>query len=321
MKRIWVVLFVIGLSMSAFSQAKMFINKNNGTTDSLLLSDFKSISYKSGSSTPAARTDLVQVDGGTFQMGSNEPTDNAFPPHSVTLSAYYIDKTEITYEQWAYVRSWGLTHGYTDLQAGKNGSTGTGTNHPATYVSWYDVVKWCNARSEMNGLTPVYYTRSTNTINEVYRTGELALDYKNAVEWNTNGYRLPTEAEWEFAARGGTKSLGYIYSGSHTVGLVAWYPFNASFITHPVSTKGANELGLYDMSGNVWEWCWDWHDNYSALAQTDPKGPASAQTYRVLRGGSFSDGYGVDGGSRVGYRNSMEPNFQMERNGFRCVRR
>jgi formylglycine-generating enzyme required for sulfatase activity len=319
MKRIWFVLLVIGLSMSAYSQAKMFINKNNGTTDSLLLSDFKSISYKTGSSTQTAPTNLVQVVGGTFQMGSNEQSDNASPPHSVTLSPYYIDKTEITYEQWMYVRAWGLTHGYTDLRAGNLYSLPlTGPNLPVTAVSWYDAVKWCNARSEMDGLTPVYYTRSINTISDVYRTGELDLDYKNAVEWNTNGYRLPTEAEWEFAARGGTKSLGYIYSGSHAVSIVAWYPGNSGGIVHTVSTKVANELGLYDMSGNASEWCWDWHAEFSSTAVTDPKGPASAQTYRVVRGGSFQ---GDANGVRVGSRNSMEPAIPMAYIGFRCVRR
>ncbi|MDP2887140.1 MAG: SUMF1/EgtB/PvdO family nonheme iron enzyme [Ignavibacteria bacterium] len=318
MKRIWFVLLVIGLSMSAFSQAKMFINKFNGTTDSLLLSDFKSISYKSGSSTPNAPSDLIQVAGGTFQMGINVPANFANPPHPVTLSAFYIDKTEITYEQWAYVRSWALTHGYTDLPVGSGATPVTGPNFPVTYVSWYDVVKWCNARSEMNGLTPVYYTRSTNTINEVYRTGELDLDYKNAVEWNTNGYRLPTEAEWEFAARGGTKSLGYIYSGSHFIDIVAWYSGNAVLKVHPVSTKGANELGIYDMSGNVREWCWDWAADYSSTAVTDPKGPASVQQYRELRGGSFD---GDASSCLAGSRYDMSPSFPNPSVGFRCVRR
>lgn len=256
-------------------------------------------------------TDLVQVTGGTFQMGSASAYDET-PVHSITLGAFSIDKTEITYEMWTDVRNWGLSHGYTDLPTGRNGYPGA-TNHPVTMVSWYEILKWCNARSEKDGLTPVYYT--SNTLTTVYRTGQLDLA-ADAVQWTANGYRLPTEAEWEFAARGGTKSQGYTYSGSNTIDDVAWYEQNSAKNTHPVSTKGANELGLYDMSGNVWEWCWDWHDAYSASAQTDPKGPTSG-SQRVLRGGSFDF---VVNRCRVADRLSNDPVNRTYLGGFRCVR-
>ncbi|TSA16360.1 hypothetical protein D4R75_13585, partial [bacterium] len=267
------------------------------------------------SATPSSPTIvLVQVTGGTFQMGSNDAKDyGASPPHSVTLGAFYINKTEITYEKWTDVRNWGLTHGYMDLVAGRNGYSGT-TNHPVTEVNWYDILKWCNARSEKDGLTPVYYTSSTLTT--VYRTGELDLA-SDAVKWTANGYRLPTEAEWEFAARGGTKSQGCKYSGSNAIDGVAWWYGNSGNNTHPVSTKGANELGLYDMSGNVWEWCWDLYGTYSASSQTDPKGPTSG-AYGVLRGGALDlDDYGCS----VAYRSSgfNYPNYRFYSIGFRCV--
>ena len=308
MKRTCIIVLFLGLSFSAFSQTMMFINKKNGTADSMLFSDVKSITIRND----PASSPVVQVAGGTFQMGSIDGTDGASPVHSVTVGAFSIDRTEITYEKWTEVRAWGLTHGYADLVAGNNGYRGT-TNHPVTTVNWHDVLKWCNARSEKDGLTPVYYT--SNTLATVYRTGELIIA-SDAVKWTANGYRLPTEAEWEFAARGGTKSKGYIFSGWNTIDTVAWYSGNSSINTHPVSMKLANELGLRDMSGNVSEWCWDAYGSYSASAQTDPKGPASG-LYRVLRGGSYDYN---DIFAHVAYRsNYWNPNTRVDRFGFRCV--
>ena len=316
MKRTWVVLLILALSFSAFSQTKMFINKNNGTTDSLLLSDVKSISFKSGSSSTTP-TGFIQVAGGTFQMGSTNTSDyGASPPHSVTVGSFYMDKTETTYEKWTEVRNWGLTHGYTDLPVGANGYNQSATNNPVAQLNWYDILKWCNARSEKDGLTAVYYTNSTLTT--IYRTGQLDLA-SDAVKWTANGYRLPTEAEWEFAAKGGTKSQGYTYSGSSILDSVAWHFDNAGQVTHAVGTKRANELGLYDMSGNVQEWCWDWYDTYSASAQTDPKGPASSPgVLRVMRGGSYYAG-AINCRIADRYRANQPGGYRGESNGFRCV--
>ena len=256
--------------------------------------------------------EFVLVRTGTFQMGSTSRANEA-PVHSVTLSQFFIDKMEITFEKWTEVRNWGLTHGYTDLVEGRNGYNGT-TNDPVTEVTWYDVVKWCNARSEKEGLTPVYYTDTT--LSKAYLTGEIDLT-SDAVKWTAKGYRLPTEAEWEFAARGGTSSKGYTYSGGNMLNDVAWYELNSDTTTHAVGTKTANELGIFDMSGNVAEWCWDWYGDYTASSRTNPKGPASG-TYRMNRGGTFG---GDDGSCRVAFRDNLcGPQNGSGGIGFRCVR-
>ena len=201
-------------------------------------------------------------------------------------------QTETTWGQWQTVRAWAAAHGY-DL--GGEGA-GNGDSFPVTDVNWYHVVKWCNARSEMEGLTPVY------TVNgAIYRTGDSAPD----VNASANGYRLPGEAEWEFAARGGVNTNGYEYSGSNDPLAVAWYYLNSGDTTQSVATKLVNELGLSDMSGNVWEWCYDWYPGYEG-------------SYRVFRGGSwFNDAYYCRVASRG---NSLNPSITNYNVGFRVAR-
>jgi formylglycine-generating enzyme required for sulfatase activity/protocatechuate 3,4-dioxygenase beta subunit len=217
----------------------------------------------------------------------------------VTLDAYYIGKHEVTKAEWDEVRNWAVANGYTDLATG----AGKAGDHPAVSIPWYDMVKWCNARSEKDGLVPVYYTDDAQT--QIYKTGNV--DVTNAqVKWTANGYRLPTEAEWEKAARGGLSgkrfpwgdtishsqanyfaSSGYSYDLSGS--LNNYHPsFNdGTYLpSSPVGAFAANGYGLYDMAGNVDEWCWDWYNTYTSDAQTNPLG-ATSGIARVCRGGSW----------------------------------
>ena len=215
-------------------------------------------------SATAIPKNMVFVEGGSFQMGSNDESDEK-PVHQVTVSSFWIGKYEVTQAEWKEVM-------------GSNPSNWKGDQLPVESVSWYDAVDYCNKRSIKEGLTPCYSGSGAGI----------------TCNWNANGYRLPTEAEWEYAARGGKHSKGYKYSGSNDIGSVAWYDGNSGSKTNRVGTKAANELGLHDMSGNVWEWCWDWYDSgyYAKSPGSDPRGAGSG-SYRGLRGGSwgFGDGY------------------------------
>ena len=189
--------------------------------------------------------EMVRVEGGTFRMGAtseqkDEAWDREKPVHSVTLSGYYIGKTEVTQVLWEAVM-------------GINPSRFKGDYLPVENVSWDDCQEFIRKLNSMTG----------------------------------QNFRLPTEAEWEFACRGGNNSRGYKYSGSNNLGSVAWYDGNSGNKTHPVGTKAPNELGIYDMSGNVWEWCADWYGDYSSGAQTNPTGPYGGSN-RVYRGGSWN---------------------------------
>ena len=200
--------------------------------------------------------EMVRVEGGIFTMGATaEQGSDAYsdekPTHQVTLSFYSIGKTEVTQALWQAVMGKSVSQ-----IASENGwnTYGVGSNYPMYYISYED----CQT-----------FIRKLN-----------ALTGKN--------FRLPTEAEWEFAARGGNNSCVYKYSGSNTLSNVAWYDDNSSNKTHPVATKAPNELGIYDMSGNVWEWCSDWKGAYSSSSQYNPTGP-NRGSFCVLRGGSWSN--------------------------------
>jgi formylglycine-generating enzyme required for sulfatase activity len=249
-----------------------------------------------GGAKPAtAQTDseipnFVRVEGGTFQMGSNNGRDNEKPVHTVTVSSFYMGKYEVTQKEWTAVM-------------GNNPSDFKGDNLPVEYVSWYEAIEYCNRLSLKEGLTPAY-RGSANAI---------------TCDWNANGYRLPTEAEWEYAARGGIKDyLTYEYSGSNNVDEVAWHSGNSGGKAHEVGTKRANGLGLYDMGGNVWEWCWDWHGAIPFAAQTDPMG-ASSGTNRVMSGGGYAS---VANAARTsGQRGMGDPTIRNYNGvGFRIVR-
>ena len=217
--------------------------------------------------------EMVRVEGGIFGMGAtSKQGSDAYgdekPVHCVTLSGYYIGKTEVTQALWKAVM-------------GSNPSKFIGDNLPVEMVSWNDCQEFIQKLNSLTG----------------------------------RNFRFPTEAEWEFACRGGNNSRGYKYSGSNNLGSVAWYDGNSGNKTHPVGTKAPNELGIYDMSGNVWEWCADWYGDYSSGAQTNPTGPYGG-LYRVCRGGSW---YFYAGHCRSSNRDSIYPTYRSSDFGVRLA--
>ena len=236
--------------------------------------------------------ETVLAQGGRFMMGSNSGDTEEKPVHQVTVSTFMIGKYEVTQEQYQKVMG---------ANPSRYTSGSEAARRPVENVSWYKAVEFCNRLSDWEGFQRIY------TIN-----GTLV-----GADFSKNGYRLPTEAEWEYAAKGGSLSRGYTYSGSNDVSQVAWYGVNSSSTTHTVGTMTPNELGLYDMSGNVWEWCWDWLGKYPSIQQVDPQG-ASSGNYRVYRGGAW--GYSA-GHMRSASRYSNSPGDSYRDLGFRVVRR
>ena len=259
---------------------------------------------------------FVNIPAGNFQMGNAMAEDKDIadaPVRTVTVSTFYMGVNLATCGEWATVRNWGLANGYTDLSIG----AGKAANHPVQTITWYDVVKWCNARSEMDGLTPCYTLSGA-----VYRTTNSDAVVCN---WSVNGYRLPTEAEWEKAARGGLIGKRFPWGDTISESQANYLPYNYNSIAiglgggPPFTTPGgsypANGYGLYDMAGNVFELCWDWYGAYAAGSQTNPLG-ASSGTSRVFRGGYWyyngsacrvasrtSSGYPIYGGyNGIGFR-------------------
>ena len=266
---------------------------------------------------PLTKDETVLVEGGTLPDASELA--------GKSVKSFYMGRTEVTWLEWKKVRGWASDHGYDIGNVGE----GSGNEYPVMEVSWYDCVKWCNARSEMGELEPVYAVKGA-----VYRSGEYGAEGSNVVtqKAGANGYRLPSEGEWEWAARGGVKSRGYKYSGSDDLNAVGWTPSNSkgaaedlgsadmkkypdifksrsaeqkqSLVgcgTWPVGQKKGNELGLCDMSGNVWEWCFD-------LVGT---------SYRRIRGGSWVN---AAGNAAVAYRDFFYPDYRYFYIGFRLAR-
>lgn len=264
--------------------------------------------------------DFVFVQGGTFNMGDrfNEGSSSEIPVHSVNLSDFNIGKYEVTQKEWTDIMGSNPAIGF-----------GVGDDYPVYNVTWYQIIKYCNLRSIGEGLTPCYTVSSSTDPTDwgIVPTSSDSTWNAATCNWSANGYRLPTEAEWEYASRGGTYwPNNYIYSGSNTIGTVAWYWDNSGNTSHIVGTKLSNQLGIYDMSGNVWEWCWDWYGStYYTICNnlgtvTNPYGPDTG-THRGLRsGGSYGDPIYC----RVAYRDGYYPYSYSQISGlltgFRVVR-
>ncbi|RED39963.1 SUMF1/EgtB/PvdO family nonheme iron enzyme [Paenibacillus sp. VMFN-D1] len=255
---------------------------------------------------PGKQEDMVYVKGGTFKSKGSNYTET-----SMTLSDFYIGKYEVTQAEWANVM-------------GSNPSAFKGDQLPVEMVSWYDAVEYCNKRSIQEGLKPFYNIdkdhKDPNNINENDQ-----IKWTVTVNQEANGYRLPTEAEWEYAASGGLEGKGFKYSGSNKAEDVAWYWRNAGdkYLsgdwnwpviesnhnrTKPVGTRKSNELGLYDMSGNVREWCLDWYGDGTVR---------QGGSFRVVKGGGW---IGDISNTEVSFRGKFDPNGFGPDQGFRVVR-
>lgn len=221
---------------------------------------------------------MIYVEGGSYHNGT----------FNIELDSFYIGQFEITQQQWREVTT-------------KNPSKFKGGMLPVESVNWYDCLEFCNMLSRKEGLTPCYSGSGENI----------------TCDWSANGYRLPTEAEWEFAARGGNPSKGYSYSGSNEADKVAWFMSNSNYQTHTVASKQPNELGIYDMSGNVSEWCWDRYEANSTYPEKNPHGPESGRLH-IIRGGAWFHNEMV---CRITYRDYYPPVMFFDSVGFRVLRR
>ena len=284
-----------------------------------------------------APQNMALIPAGTFQMGDafNEGTSAELPVHSVYVSAFYMDKTEVSKASWEVswgeVYQWATNHSYSFDNIGFSKYD----FHPVVGINWYDAVKWCNARSEKEERVPAYYTDATQTT--VYRRGQVDIQ-NDWVKWNA-GYRLPTEAEWEKAARGGLNEkrfpwgntindsqANYNSNRAFDYDLSKWFGYNQTYCgfpdngfpcTSPPVSFVSNGYELYNMVGNVWEWCWDWYDSsyYSFSPETNPKGDSSG-LYRVIRGGSWRN-YAQF--CRSANRGNSAPGKRGDNAGFRTV--
>ena len=233
---------------------------------------------------------IVLIPGGTFKMGDiqGKGDNNERPVHDVSLSSFKMSIYEIT--QGLYQSVMGSNPSYLKLY---------GDNYPVDKVSWYDAVKFCNKLSDKSGFGRCY-DESTWECN-----------------FSKNGFRLPTEAEWEYACRAGTETKYYTGNSVSELGSAGWYGSNSGHKIHPIGQKEANNFGLYDMHGNVWEWCNDWYgkDYYSSSPSTNPTGPTSG-FHRVMRGGSWRN---TAEGCRLAVRSRLYPVSQYNFLGFRVV--
>jgi sulfatase modifying factor 1 len=245
---------------------------------------------------------MIKIEGGSFQMGTKDKNfvvyKDEIKQHEVTINSFEISKYEVTVCQWkVFVKE-------TKSKMPQKPTWEWKENYPINQITWEDAISFCNWLSKKEKLQPAYSKNGPNYI----------------CNFSANGYRLPTEAEWEYAAKGGKLARKTKYSGSDNPDEVSWHKTNSNNTPHTVGTKSPNKLGLYDMSGNVWEWCWDWHnkDYYKMKNQNakNPTGPEMGEK-RIVRGGSWDS---VTDGLRPENRLSTYPNKTHSFYGFRLVK-
>jgi formylglycine-generating enzyme required for sulfatase activity len=319
----------------ATNRGLILVNENGTFELSGMLSEtgakfYRVLGMPRGNASP---TNMVLIPAGSFTMGdnlgdsTNEGIYDEVPVHTVYVSAFYMDKYDVTKALWDQVAQWAKNHAYGFDYA--DSGQGKAPSHPAQMMTWYDAVKWYNARSQSENLTPCYYTDAGLTT--IYKVGKLA----PFVNWSANGYRLPTEAEWEKAARGGVSGqrfpwgntidesqANYFSDPFHSYDVNSYSGYNTNIntgtlpVTSPVGFFAPNGYGLYDMPGNVCQWCWDWYGDYPSGAQTDPCGPATGSN-RLCRGGAYISSAFV---CRTAYRGPGNPAIRDYTVGFRCAR-
>ena len=280
MKKLMTILAAVAISSSAMAQ--MYVWKNGVTTHEIPVADVDSITFVNKTTTYTVNGvsfKMLPVAGGTFQMGA-QSTDPNGQNYDAEANSYENPVHQVTLSAFT-IGETEVTQALWEAVMGSNPSYFKDPVLPVEQVSWDDCQTFLTKLNQLTGKT----------------------------------FRLPTEAEWEYAARGGNESTGYKYSGSNTIGNVAWYYDNGGSKTHAVGTKQANELGIYDMSGNVWEWCSDWYDSYGSSSQTNPTGAASG-SYRVLRGGSWNYNAMF---CRVSLRSGYYPDYGNDGRGLRLV--
>ncbi|MCL2410438.1 MAG: formylglycine-generating enzyme family protein [Treponema sp.] len=279
------------------------------------------------SRSPGSSIEMVLVPAGSFIMGSDDPDDlEAQPSHQVTLTqSFWIGKFPVTQEQFEAVMGTNPSH-FTTANGRPPADGETDVRRPVEFVRWYETIIFANKLSIKDGFTPAYEALNETTgewTTDTSRWGEIPTGGRRSTRWavrivpGSTGYRLPTEAQWEFAARGGEGSPGgFMFSGSNNADEVAWHLGNSGEKTREVGLLNPNSLGIHDMSGNVWEWAWDWFGSYTSTHKIDPMGPASGVD-RVVRGGSW---FGGELGLRLAVRFRNESYHRWGGIGFRLVR-
>lgn len=244
--------------------------------------------------------DMIKISGGTYLMGSKDKDNSADTDeqkqHEVKINSFELSKFEVTVWQWrAFVKA-------TKSKMPEKPSWDWKDNFPINQITWEQAIDYCNWLSKEEKLQPVYSKKGPNYIFNI----------------KANGYRLPTEAEWEYAAKGGKLSKATKYSGGDNADIIAWHKANSNKAPHTIGTKLPNELGIYDMSGNVWEWCWDWYNEeyYKREKNNNPTGPEMGEK-RTVRGGSWDSKLNY---LRPANRISTYPNQTHEFYGFRVAK-